>query len=164
MEHGKWCRIRYRHGTAGFEMQLLCYPLEIRISNMQGREYLMYYESFRRSCTALRIEFIDEIEFYGKEAVRSMLAETEYHPSPETVDADLAHVRASMGYSLGVSTAERPEGNVSAPVRFCNFSPNGECRKMAGKGVQPLNDYTCCFRPSNLKYTDKSRPPAKPGA
>ena len=98
-------------------MQLLCYPLEIRISNMQGREYLMYYESFRRSCTALRIEFIDEIEFYGKEAVRSMLAETEYHPSPETVDADLAHVRASMGYSLGVSTAERPEGNAIHAVQ-----------------------------------------------
>ena len=45
---------------------------------------------------------------------------------------------------------------VSAPVRFCNFSPNGECKKMAGKGVQPLNDYTCRFRPSSLKCTDKS--------
>ncbi len=45
---------------------------------------------------------------------------------------------------------------LSAPVRFCNFSPNGECKKMAGKGEQPLNDYTCRFRPSSLKYTDKS--------
>ena len=45
---------------------------------------------------------------------------------------------------------------VSVPVRFCNFSPNGECKKMADKGVQPLNDYTCRFRPSSLKCTDKS--------
>ena len=45
---------------------------------------------------------------------------------------------------------------MSAPVRFCNFSPNGECKKMADKGVQPLNDYTCRFRPSSLKCTDKS--------
>ena len=46
--------------------------------------------------------------------------------------------------------------NVSAPVRFCNFSPNKECKKTAGEGVQPLNNYTCRFRPSSLKCTDKS--------
>ena len=46
--------------------------------------------------------------------------------------------------------------SLSAPVRFCNFSPNRECKKMAGKGEQPLNDYTCRFRPSSLKCTDKS--------
>ena len=46
--------------------------------------------------------------------------------------------------------------HMSVPVRFCNFSPNGECKKMADKGVQPLNDYTCRFRPSSLKCTDKS--------
>ena len=45
---------------------------------------------------------------------------------------------------------------VSAPVRFCHFSPNTECKKMASKGVQPLNNYTCRFRPSSLKCTDKS--------
>ena len=45
---------------------------------------------------------------------------------------------------------------MSAPVRFCNFSPNVECKKMAGKGMQPLNDYTCRFRPLSLKCTDKS--------
>ena len=45
---------------------------------------------------------------------------------------------------------------MSTPVRFCSFSPNRECRKMAGKGVQPLNNYTCRFCPSSLKCTDKS--------
>ena len=49
-----------------------------------------------------------------------------------------------------------PGNHMSTPVRFCNFSPNRECRKMAGKGVQPLNNYTCRFRPSSLKCTDKS--------
>ena len=51
---------------------------------------------------------------------------------------------------------EALEKIVSTPVRFCSFSPNRECRKMAGKGVQPLNNYTCRFRPSSLKCTDKS--------
>ena len=46
--------------------------------------------------------------------------------------------------------------HLSAPVRFCHFSPNTECKKMASKGVQPLNNYTCRFRPSSLKCTDKS--------
>ena len=36
------------------------------------------------------------------------------------------------------------------------FSPDWECQKMASNGVQPLNDYTCCFRPSSLKCTNKS--------
>ena len=45
---------------------------------------------------------------------------------------------------------------VSTPVRFCNFSPDRKCHKTAGKGVQPLNTYTCRFRPSSLTCTDKS--------
>ena len=45
---------------------------------------------------------------------------------------------------------------LSAPMRFCSFSANRKCRKMAGKGVQPLNNYTCRFRPSSLKQADKS--------
>ena len=45
---------------------------------------------------------------------------------------------------------------MSAPIQFCSFSPNRKCRKVAGKGVQPLNNYTCRFRPSSLKQADKS--------
>ena len=45
---------------------------------------------------------------------------------------------------------------LSTPVRFCSFSAGWECGKMAGKGVQPLNNYTRRFRPSSLKCTDKS--------
>ena len=45
---------------------------------------------------------------------------------------------------------------LSTPVRFCSFSPNRGCQKMASKRVQPLNDYTCCFCPSRLKQADKS--------
>ena len=50
----------------------------------------------------------------------------------------------------------RDDKTLSAPVRFCNFSPNVECKKMAGKDMHPLNNYTCRFRPSSLKCTDKS--------
>ena len=46
--------------------------------------------------------------------------------------------------------------SMSTPVRFCNFSARKKCHKMAGKSVQPLDNYTCRFRPSSLKCTDKS--------
>lgn len=111
IENGKWCRIKYSHGTLGIETDLLCYPLEIRISNMQGREFLMYYEPFHRSYTALRIEFIDSIEFYDDKKVKSILAQTGYHPMTETVDADISNARESMKYSWGVSTTKKQEGN-----------------------------------------------------
>lgn len=41
-------------------------------------------------------------------------------------------------------------------ARFSSFSPNRWCYKMASRGVQPLNNYTCRFRMLSLKCTDKS--------
>ncbi len=111
IEDGKWCKIKYSHGTAGFETELLCYPLEIRVSNMQGREFLMYYEPFRRSYTALRLEFIDSIEYYDDKKVKSILTRDGYHTSSESVDADIANARNSLQFSWGVSTTKRQEGN-----------------------------------------------------
>ncbi len=88
---------------------------------------------------------------------------------PEAEDEILNTLFTNMRISSGEIAAILKKHNVSgdtellqdryrmsAPVRFCNFSPNGECKKMADKGVQPLNDYTCRFRPSSLKCTDKS--------
>lgn len=116
IENGKWCKIKYSHGTAGFETELLCYPLEIRVSNMQGREFLMYYEPFRRSYTALRIEFIDSIEYFEDKKVKSILTQEGYHTSSESVDADIANAQKSIQYSWGVATTKRQEGNAINPV------------------------------------------------
>lgn len=117
IENEKWCKIRYHHGTAGFETELLCYPLEIRVSNMQGREFLMYYEPFRRSYTALRIEFIDSIEFYEDKKIKNILAQTGYHTLSETVDADISNARQSMQFSWGVSTTKQQDGNAISLVK-----------------------------------------------
>ena len=116
IENGKWCKIKYSHGTANFETELLCYPLEIRVSNMKGREFLMYYEPFRRSYTALRIEFIDSIEYFEDKKVKSILTQGGYHTSSESVDADIANARKSLQYSWGVATTKRQEGNAITPV------------------------------------------------
>ena len=96
IEHNKWCKIKYRHGIRNAERDILCYPLEIRISNMNGREFLMCYEPFKRSYTALRIEFVDAIEYFDDSKVKRILAQTGYHPLPETVDTDISNARESL--------------------------------------------------------------------
>lgn len=116
IENGKWCKIKYSHGTAGFETEILCYPLEIRVSNMQGREFLMYYEPFRRSYTALRIEFIDAIEYFEDEKVKAVLCEGGYHTSSETINADIENAQKSIQYSWGVATTKNQDGNAISLV------------------------------------------------
>lgn len=121
IENGKWCKIKYRHGMADRKTELLCYPLEIRISNMQGRESLMYYEPFHRSYTALRIEFIDSIEFYDDKRIKTFLAQKEiqkeYHTSSGSVDADIINARKAIQYSWGVSTTKEQKNNAVNPVK-----------------------------------------------
>ena len=62
-----------------------------------------------------------------------------------------------MGFNGGYSIVKAyVSSRMSAPMRFCSFSPKGKCQKTPGKGVQSLNNDTCRFRPSSLKCTDKS--------
>ena len=114
IEHNKWCKIKYRHGIRNAEREILCHPLEIRISNMNGREFLMCYEPFKRSYTALRIEFIDAIEYFDDSKVKRILAQTGYHPLSETVDTDISNARESIKYSWGVSSTKEPIGNAQS--------------------------------------------------
>jgi len=116
IEQEKWLRISYRHGTSGAETALLCYPLEIRISSRDGRAFLMYYEPFRRSFTALRIEFIDAIELYADEKVCDVLVNGGYHESKKTISQDIANARKALQHVWGVSTGRHQTGNASAPA------------------------------------------------
>ena len=108
MERRQWCRITYRHGTAALETALLCWPLALRYSSMQGRCYLLFYEPVRRSCASLRLEFIDEVFFYDDAAVRAALDLEE-----ATLDADIARAQALQPYLWGSSTGAQQEGNAT---------------------------------------------------
>lgn len=116
IENKNWCRIKYRHGTADLVTEILCYPLEIRVSNMQGRQFLMYYEPFHRSYTALRIEFIDSIELYEYEYINKILVEHKYHSSEVSIVSDIANAIEGIKYLWGVSTGRIQEGNAIFPT------------------------------------------------
>lgn len=110
IENGYWCRIGYKHGTAEFETELLCFPIEIRVSSVTGREYLVFYEPIRRSYTCLRIEFIDYMICYNFEKVYVALEKC-LGSSKEVICADIQNAKDSIKNSWGISTTPQQIGN-----------------------------------------------------
>jgi len=111
IEQKKWCRIEYRR-TAGetFSTELLCMPLEIRSSVVNGREFLVFYEPQHRSYTSLRLEFIDAIYLYDGEKVTSALEEC-LGLKPADIENDIHNAKRSLLYVWGVSTTPDQEAN-----------------------------------------------------
>ncbi|MDE7281849.1 MAG: WYL domain-containing protein, partial [Ruminiclostridium sp.] len=70
LENKKWCKIRYRNSLLGVETELICYPLGIRISTTGGREYVTFYEPFKRNYSHLRLEFVDTVEFIAENSIK----------------------------------------------------------------------------------------------
>lgn len=110
IEKGMWCEIQYKHGTADFCTTILCKPLEIRISATTGREYLIFYNPIKRSCTNLRLEFVENIVAYDEETVLGKLEELKILRKDIKVDIEKAY--GSLKYMWGVSFAEEQEDNV----------------------------------------------------
>lgn len=111
IEDEQWCFISYKRDDV--ETKLLCYPIELRISSTNGREYLMYYEPFKKSCASLRMEFIESIQYYQDHHVKGALAQY-YHDAEIDVEIDrnLSRAKLLMDYTWGVSTGKEQEGNV----------------------------------------------------
>ena len=70
LENKKWCRISYRNSLSGVETELICYPLGIRVSTTGGREYVTFYEPFKRNYSHLRLEFVDTVEFIAEGSIK----------------------------------------------------------------------------------------------
>lgn len=109
IRHGLWVGLEYRNASM-HDMeyqQIVCYPLELRESVTDGRQYLVYYYPFYRSVSALRVEFIDNITV-GK------LADTaDCYPDVEKYfDGDIARARRLIAHTWGTSFSDFPQGNV----------------------------------------------------
>lgn len=119
IENNKWCEIKYRHGTAQFSSTLLCKPIEIRTSSTTGREFLIFYNPVKRSCTNLRLEFIEEIIAYDESDVLKALERinSSEQLTASTVASDIERAYAALKYMWGVSFSEKQEGNVTEPIQ-----------------------------------------------
>lgn len=111
IESNEWCLISYKRDD--IETTILCYPLELRISSINGREYLMYYEPFKRSCAPLRLEFIESIQYYHDHDVKKCMS-TYFTDEEINVDIDRSINKAKllMEYTWGVSSGSVQERNI----------------------------------------------------
>ncbi len=96
--------IEYRNASLNdLEYQkILCYPIEIRESVTDGRQYLIYYHPIFRSVSAVRIEFIDSI----------MLGEL---PKSEYFNDDMLRAKVLINHTWGTAFDNFQEGNVKTP-------------------------------------------------
>jgi len=96
-----WAFIEYRNASM-YDMKyqsFWCFPLQIRESVIDGRQYLLYYHSGLRSVSAIRIEFIDSITL-GK-----------VNPN-EYFESDIENARWLINNTWGTSFDKFQEGNV----------------------------------------------------
>ena len=102
IEHGIWIRMEFRNGMKLQYRTMVCYPLQIRESTQNGRQYLMYYHPGYRSLGSLRLDFIDRIT-YGAVEERSYFAE------------EIALARQMLDTVWGASVPGFATGNLMHP-------------------------------------------------
>lgn len=98
IEKEKVCLIEYRHGVTETKKHIIAYPLEIRISSVTGREFLMYYAPLQHSYKRLRVEFIDNIKFINKNEFIDKLKLND-----QNFNMELKQSRDALKHSWGVS-------------------------------------------------------------
>ena len=99
ISHGQWLRVEFRNGRKLRYQQMVCFPLQIRESVRDGRQYLMYYHPGYRSLGSLRLDFIDRIH-YGAVEDRPYYAE------------DIARAQETLSCVWGVSVPGFFQGNM----------------------------------------------------
>lgn len=115
LENNIWCEIEYRNSMTGKHSKILCKPIEIRVSSVNGREYLSYYEPLSRSYSNLRIEFIDSIAYVDDNEILRSNGER-ITLSSDQVKQDLDNAKVALSYSWGASTTLEYSGNaISKP-------------------------------------------------
>ncbi len=61
IENSKWCRIEYRHPIRMDLKTFICYPIQIRSSADDGRQYIFCFEPTRHSLSSIRVDQIESV-------------------------------------------------------------------------------------------------------
>ena len=62
IEHKKWCRINYRHPIRLSSESMICYPIQIRSSADDGRQYVFCFEPTTHTLSFMRLDYIESVE------------------------------------------------------------------------------------------------------
>ncbi|MCM1298341.1 MAG: WYL domain-containing protein, partial [[Eubacterium] siraeum] len=119
IENKRWIKISYRNGLSGVSTRLICFPMEIRISSVNGREYLTFYEPFVRNYSNLRLEFVDSVEYIRENTIewngRTVSADD------ESVQSDLEKAKELIRHSWGAATLGADSLNDNIPLCRVSF-------------------------------------------
>lgn len=111
IEKELWCVVDIKHGTTSDTTQKCILPLEIRISALNGREHVMYYDPIDHTLCSLRIDFIDKITLYNKsvsviEYINNAGEQVTLKLSPTVISNEIQNAKDGLKYVWGVDTGE----------------------------------------------------------
>ncbi len=121
MKNKLWTVIEYRSALPD-DLQyqrILCYPIELRESVTDGRQYLVYYHAGFRSVSAMRAEFIDSITLG-------------WFPKNEYFDDDMARAREVISHTWGNAYLNFQEGNVKTAPELSSIHILIKCEEKEG--------------------------------
>lgn len=147
-----WSYIEYRNASPDdLEFQkIFCLPIEIRESVTDGRQYLIYYHFTKRSVSAMRIEFIDQIVLGNFDLTEQLSDESGLHVK-DYFDQDITRAKTLINHTWGTAFENFSEENVKSPISISRVRIIVKCgesepfirkrlyREMRNRAV--INDY-----------------------
>lgn len=112
LEDKLWCKITQSNPISGEEQHLICFPLQIRTSQTNGRQYLSFYAPHNHSYSSIRLDLITALELIDN---IKMNGEDISLKNPQ-IKEEISNALTGIHYSWGVSTTDRQENNAQSPV------------------------------------------------
>lgn len=112
IENSMWCRLTQVNILQNTESKLICFPLQIRISQTNGRQYLACYDPFKHSYYNIRLDQIDQVEFVENICKSSERIDL----SSDRIENEIRNAMTALANSWGVSTTKVQDNNAERPV------------------------------------------------
>lgn len=113
MEEKLWCKLTQSNPISGDEHSLICFPLQIRTSQTNGRQYLTFYAPHNHSYSSIRLDLITDLEL-----VENLKMNGEYITiNTPWIKKEITNALTGIHYAWGVSTStEELENNAKEPT------------------------------------------------
>lgn len=112
MEDKLWCKITQSNPISGEEQHLICFPLQIRTSQTNGRQYLSIYAPHNHSYSSIRLDLITDLELIDNIKMNG----EDISLKNARIKEEISNALTGIHYSWGASTTDKQENNAESPV------------------------------------------------
>lgn len=112
MEDKLWCKITQSNPISGEGQHLICFPLQIRTSQTNGRQYLSIYAPHNHSYSSIRLDLITDLELIDNIKMNG----EDISLKNARIKEEISNALTGIHYSWGVSTTDKQENNAESPV------------------------------------------------